>query len=87
MSGYPRGVCFVPHVKRRPYQARVWYRGRYWSLGYFELIPEAEAMVSRVYQEIAEWEEMSLPPPTLHRQIRAREAAPPASRTPRPLSS
>jgi hypothetical protein len=66
-------------MKRRPFQARVWYDGRYWSLGYYASIIEAEIRVNRVYSEIAEWQEMQLPPPTLHRQIQQREQAQQAS--------
>ena len=77
-SCYPRGVCYCPQNKRKPFQARVWYAGRYWSLGYRESIPAAAAAVNRVYAEIAEWREMQLPPPTLLPLIQRREAAQPA---------
>lgn len=76
-------------MKRRPFQARVWWQGRYWSLGYFASITEAELRVNRVYAEMAEWQEMQLPPPTLLPLIRERERRassmdppPPASETP-----
>ena len=88
---YPRGVCHCPNNKQRPFQARVWWDGRYWSLGYFASITEAEIRVNRVYREMAEWREMLLPPPTLlpliQRQAQApskspEAADPPASGTP-----
>lgn len=72
---YPRGVCHCPRNKSRPFQARVWYAGRYWSLGYFASITRAELAVNRVYREMAEWREMQLPPPTLLPLIQQREAA------------
>jgi hypothetical protein len=62
-------------MKNRPFQARVWFQGRYWSLGYFASITEAEIRVNRVYREMAEWKEMQLPPPTLLRQIQQRASA------------
>ena len=62
---YPRGVCYCPHVKRRPFQGRVWWGGWYWSLGYFASITEAELAAVRVRREVAEWADMQLPPPTL----------------------
>lgn len=91
VSCYPRGVCHCPH-NRKPFQARVWYAGRYWSLGYYPSITQAEMAVNRVYAEMAEWKEMQLPPPTLLPLIRRREAAqqatpdpsPPAPETPAP---
>jgi hypothetical protein len=66
-------------MKNRPFQARVWFQGRYWSLGYYASITEAEIKVNRVYREMAEWKEMQLPPPTLLRQIQQRASAPAAS--------
>lgn len=75
VSCYPRGVCHCPHMKTRPFQARVWFQGRYWSLGYFASITEAEIRVNRVYREMAEWREMQLPPPTLLPLLRKREQA------------
>ncbi len=73
VSCYPRGVCHCPHMKKRPFQARVWWQGRYWSLGYFASITEAEIRVNRVYAEMAEWQEMQLPPPTLLPLLQRRE--------------
>ncbi len=61
-------------MKKRPFQARVWWQGRYWSLGYFASITEAEIRVNRVYAEMAEWQEMQLPPPTLLPLLQKREA-------------
>ena len=92
MACYPKGVCFCPHVKRRPFQARVWWAGRYWSLGYFASITEAEMSAARVRSEIREWADMRLPPPTLQpllRKAEQRQATPPdpdpqASGTPAP---
>ena len=62
-------------MKKRPFQARVWFQGRYWSLGYFASITEAELRVNRVYREMAEWREMQLPPPTLLPLLQRRERA------------
>ncbi len=76
MSCYPRGVCHCPNNTRKPFQARVWWAGRYWSLGYFASITEAEIKVNRVYREMAEWKEMQLPPPTLLPLLQKREQAP-----------
>ena len=67
MSGaYPRGVSYVPQANpSRPFQARVWWGGRRWSLGYYRSVLAAELAVNRCYREAAEWAEMQLPPPTL----------------------
>ena len=86
-SCYPKGVCYCPHVKRRPFQSRVWWGGRYWSLGYFASITEAEMRAVRVRGEIREWSDMLLPPPTLQpllQQAARRQATPP---DPVPLAS
>lgn len=61
-------------MKKRPFQARVWWQGRYWSLGYCASITEAEIRVNRVYAEMAEWQEMQLPPPTLLPLLQRRKA-------------
>lgn len=79
-------------MKRRPFQARVWWQGRYWSLGYYASITEAEIRVNRVYAEMAEWQEMQLPPPTLlpllqkraEQQAKAEQPDHPASEMPAP---
>jgi len=84
-SCYPKGVCYCPHVKRRPFQARVWWGGRYWSLGYFASITEAEMVAVRVRSEIREWADMRLPPPTLQpllKRVEQRQATPPAPADP-----
>jgi hypothetical protein len=62
-------------MRNRPFQARVWFQGRYWSLGYYASITEAEIRVNRVYKEMAEWKEMQLPPPTLLPLLQRRERA------------
>lgn len=70
MSAYPRGVSYVPSANpNRPFQARVTWGGRRYSLGYFRSVLEAELAVSRVQRESAEWAEMQLPPPTLLRVL------------------
>lgn len=74
-------------MKIRPFQARVWWAGRYWSLGYFASIMEASARVELVYREMAEWQEMRLPPPTLQPLIRRREAQQPSSTAEPPPAS
>lgn len=80
VSTYPRGVSYVPTANpAKPFQARVWWGGRRWSLGYYRSITEAELAVSRCYREAAEWEEMQLPPPTLRlvQERRGRRATSP----------
>lgn len=62
-------------MRSRPFQARVWFDGRYWSLGYFASITEAEIQVNRAYREIDEWKAMRLPPPRLLPLIQKREQA------------
>ena len=74
LACYPRGVTFCPHNPRRPFQARVWYRGRRYSLGYYRTILEAELAVNNCYLEVAEWADMQLPPPILLSQVRSVEA-------------
>lgn len=91
VSCYPRGVCHCPHNKKNPFQARVWYGGRYWSLGYRTTVVQAEILVNQVYREISEWKEMQLPPPTLLPLIQERarrdgsmDPSPLADETPAP---
>ena len=75
MAGcYPKGVCYCPHVKRRPFQARVWWGRRYWSLGYFASITEAEMAAAKVREEVRQWKDVQLPPPTLLPALRKAEA-------------
>jgi hypothetical protein len=82
MASYPRGVTHCSHVKRNPYQARVWWAGRRWSLGYFPTIQAASQAVEQCRQEIARWAAMNLPPPMLalqHRERTARAGSPGAA--------
>ena len=86
MAAFPRGVAHIPHAPNRPYQARVWWQGRRWSLGYYATISEAAAAVTACYQEIERWAAMSLPPPMLalqHQERLARQATP-SDRDPAP---
>ena len=80
MASYPRGVSHCPHANKRPYQARVWWAGRRWSLGYFTTIQAAAQAVEQCYREIARWAAMNLPPPMLalqHREQTERAGSPP----------
>lgn len=69
----PRGVGHCPHNLQRPFQARVYYRGERYSLGYYASVHDARVAVIQAYQEIEEWSEMQIPPPRLLDMVRARE--------------
>lgn len=58
----PPGVSHCPHNTSRPWQARIQWRGRRLSLGYFRSIAEAEGRVNAMRAAIRQWE-ASLPPP------------------------
>ena len=73
MGLFPEGVSYHPGNPRKPYQARVQFNGRRYSLGYFPAIELASQAVRRVKAEIKEWSELRLPPPSLHRAVRAAE--------------
>ena len=62
----PPGVSHCPHNRSRPWQARIQWRGRRISLGYFRSIAEAEGRVNSMRRQLAEWEaSLPLPPPLL----------------------
>lgn len=73
MGLFPEGVSYHPGNPRRPYQARVQFNGRRYSLGYFPGIELAAQAVRRVKAEIREWSELRLPPPSLLQAVRAAE--------------
>lgn len=62
----PPGVSHCPHNRSRPWHARIQFRGRRVSLGYFSSIAEAEGRVNSMRRQIKEWEaSLPLPPPLL----------------------
>lgn len=70
----PPGVAYRGHSKRRPWQARVWYRGRQLSLGYFRYIAEAEGQVNAIRRVIAQWADTPGDPPPLRPLLQRSQA-------------
>lgn len=62
---YPPGVSFSPRNRLRPFQARVSWRGRRISLGYFPSIAEAEGVRNRIAADIRAAKGSPDPPPSL----------------------
>lgn len=71
MARYPKGVAFVPHNPKRPFQARIAFQRRRYSLGYFASVEEAEEALAAVRKDIKEWGDMQIPPPSLHQLMQA----------------
>jgi hypothetical protein len=68
---YPPGVSFSPRNPRRPFQARVSWRGRRISLGYYPSIAEAEGVRNTIKAAIMAAKGSPEPPPLLRPWLRS----------------